>query len=128
MIRIEDTGTETMELSIVEGHYTSECSSDYGFTDKTKIPLPWDDGTSKTKLDDGVTKDMTKKDSSTVTWKWRPQIGEADQDAPGIKKGDPVALMRVDQGTVINCEFIIGGEIIRLAFGALVLIAMMIVF
>jgi len=124
LITLQDAGSDKMTLTIEEGDW-SGCER-YGWTSNTKLELPWDDGTN-IDIIAGIATTYKDKDGESVQWIWYPIINESQEDAEGIKKGDPVAGLTSTQGSTKGCQFIISASVIKFGLGFLLLLALSLV-
>ena len=125
LIKIEKSGKEKMTLTIKKGEW-SGCE-DYGWDNSHKLTLPWDDSTS-IDIQAGVDTIYKDKQGNNVQWTWYPVISEAQEDAEGIKKGDPIAALTSRQGITSGCQFIIGGPILRVFISMIMIIIIAVLF
>jgi len=120
LVKITQSASNELRLVVEKGGW-SGCEA-YGWKSGTPVLLPFDDKT-HINLIDGVETSYNNINGESITWTWYPVIGEADDSADGVKKGDPIALITVKQGDITGCEFIISGEILKVGLILLMLIA-----
>jgi len=112
LVEIKNSGSGTMTLQVKKGSWVG-CEL-YGWDSDDKITLPWNDDT-LIDLSKGVSTSYANKNDVLVHWTWYPILGEAQEKSNGVKKGDPVALIKVDQGGIKGCKFTISANKLNIA-------------
>jgi len=121
-VRIASGDSGKMTLEVVKGSWNKVCEDDYDFDKKTKVILPWNDGSTLDEVT-GFKQEMTLKDGTKIDWYWFPYINVAKVDNEVVEAGQLTASLGCKQGTNTGCGFVVSAGLLQASFVLLAILS-----